>query len=71
MADLGHDRGDQRYPEEIRHRLGLDFGFEPDRSEAAACRYLNANVVSEDDCQGDAIQRRNATTPTRATVPYG
>ncbi len=45
------------------------FGFEPDRSEAAACRYLNANAVSEDDCRGDAIQRQNATTPNRATVP--
>ena len=45
------------------------FSFETARSEAAACRYLNAYAVSEDDCRGDAIQRQNATTPNRATVP--
>src|SRR5215217_9208216 len=47
----------------------FDFGFEPDRREAAACRHLNANAVAEDECPGDVIQRQNATTPTRATVP--
>src|SRR3954447_23170583 len=47
----------------------FDFGFDPDRSEAAASRHLNANAVAEDDCPGDVIQRRNATTPNRATVP--
>src|SRR3712207_8072722 len=47
----------------------FDFGFEPDRREAAACRHLNANAVAEDDCSGDVIQRQNATTPNRATVP--
>ncbi len=47
----------------------FNFCLEPDRSEAVACRYLDANAVSEDDCRGDAIQRQNATTPNRATVP--
>jgi hypothetical protein len=32
---------------------------------------MNANAVFEDGCRGDAIQCRNATTPNRATVPYG
>ena len=45
------------------------FGLGPDRSEAAAIRHLNANAVAEDDCPGDVIQRQNATTPNRATVP--
>src|SRR5215211_6820798 len=48
----------------------FDFGFEPDRREAAACRHLSANAVAEDDCPGDVIQRQNATTPNRATVPH-
>ena len=43
--------------------------LEPDRREAAACRHLNANAVAEDDCPGDVIERQNATTPNRATVP--
>src|SRR5215211_4462901 len=51
-------------------RCFFDFGFDPDRSEAAASRHLNANAVAEDDCSGDVIQRQNATTPNRATVPF-
>src|SRR3712207_6229933 len=47
----------------------FDFGFDPDRSEAAASRPLNANAVAEDNCPGDVIQRQNATAPNRATVP--
>src|SRR3712207_7064596 len=31
----------------------FDFGFEPDRREAAGCRHLKANAVADDDCPGD------------------
>jgi hypothetical protein len=46
----------------------FDFGFDPDRSEAAAGRHLSATAVAEDDCPGNVIQRQNATAPNRATV---
>ncbi len=39
----------------------FDFGFDPDRSEAAASRHLSATAVAEDDCPGNVIQRQNAT----------
>jgi hypothetical protein len=43
--------------------------FERGRSEAAARPCLHADAVSEDECRGEAIQCRNATTPNRAAVP--